>query len=80
MSHAHEGVLSTWTIYDHPADFPDNYVLREYRISAGDVRPHHFWLFLTLGEARRAVQEKAPGAYRLARSPEDHSTVVETWL
>lgn len=75
------GSLSTWTIYDHPSDFPDNYVVREFRIQAGsDPILGQAHLFLTLAEARDALQQLAPSAYCLARQPEDDPTVVETWL
>lgn len=73
-----DDLLKMWTIYDHPADYPDGYVARQWIIAGGGepyrgparYRP-------SLEEAREAVP---PGLYRLDRDPGDDPTVVETWI
>lgn len=29
--------ISIWTVYEHPDDFPDNYVARRFEVLAGEV-------------------------------------------
>lgn len=74
-------MLSTWTIYEHPSDYPDSYVLRETRIEAGtDPVLGPAYVFVTLDDARDGVQRLAPGAYCMTRDPGDDPVIVETWL
>lgn len=69
--------LHLWTIYQHPKDFPEGYVVREWiqqgdRVTAGTATRHP-----TLEEARGFIP---PGLYRLMREPGDEPQVLETWL
>lgn len=69
--------LTTWTIYDHPADFPDRIVVRPWEVTAGKVEPGHAWLCHSLEEARAVIP---PGLHRLDRQPDDDPTIIEVWL
>ena len=83
-----EGVLSLWTMYDHPLDYPDFWVVRRCfgckweagmpGLDAGgvthDVVPR---LARSLAEARELVPL---GLYRQPRSPGDDLTIVESWF
>lgn len=32
-------LMSTWTVYDHPKDFPDHFVARRFEVVIGDLEP-----------------------------------------
>lgn len=66
--------LPMWTIYASPMDCPGRFLVRLFIDSAPTLRS---WIALTIGEARSTIPQ---GLYRLDRSPEDHPSVVETWL
>ena len=74
-----EGVLEMFTIYDHPSDFPDHFVLRRWVItSPGQAHPSLAAKFFdTIEEAREAVP---PGLIRTERTENDDPTIVETWI
>lgn len=70
--------LSTYTIYDHPRDYPDSWVVRRWQVvGAGPVDAGVVALAPTLEEARQAVP---PGLVCLERSQDDDLTIVETWI
>lgn len=71
--------LVTWTIYDHPADFPNHVVVRPWEVvGGGHVEPGPQWLCKDLDEARELL---APlGLYRLDRQPNDDPTIIEVWV
>lgn len=70
--------LTQWVIYKHPRDYPDQYVMRLWKIRAG-----HFWptndmaLADTLGEIRKNLP---PGLFRIERFAEDDPCIVEVWI
>lgn len=70
--------LEIWTIYDHPTDYPDHFVVRKNIIGPGRV-----WadlkcrLFDTLEAARESLP---PHLTRLHRDQHDEPQIVETWL
>ena len=73
--------LTMWTIYDHPVDWPDWYVAREFTISGGPDDPvasDSVLLHRHLEPIRDFLRRK--GLVCLMRNPEDHPNVVETWL
>lgn len=77
-----EGSLPVYTIYDHPADYPDEYVARTFLVTP-DSSPqatNETFASTDLDMVRRWVQHIAPGSVRLDRSEEDHPTVLESWL
>ena len=65
-----------WTVYDHPRDQPDKFVVRMFY---GEVWTPIGFLFDTLDEARSWVQYNG-GCVRIPRSPDDDPVIVETWL
>lgn len=71
--------LWMFVIYDHPADFPDEFVCRRLYLKAGMV----FFeadLFAR-GETLNTVRSQLPaGQIRFGRSSEDDPVIVETWL
>jgi hypothetical protein len=74
-----DGGLTTWVIYDHPADFPEHFVVRPWTVAGGGrLEPGSARLCGTLEQARAALVNL--GLYRMDRQPDDDPTVVEVWL
>jgi hypothetical protein len=74
-----ETVLTQYTIYERPADYPHSYVVREWLIVRGRNGPVPGELVAvkdTLGDARAAIPD---GLYNLGRQPGDDPVIVETW-
>lgn len=70
-----ELLLKMWTIYDHPSDYPDCFVAREFVM---DKPTENLIATPDLETLRGHFIEI--GLTCLARSPEDNPSVVETWL
>lgn len=68
------GLLSIWTIYDHPSDFPDNFVARAFTTG-----PTNEIILATSLEQLRNVFDAA-GLVQMQRHPSDDPKIVETWL
>lgn len=67
-----------WTIYDHPSDQPDHFVVRKWVIGPGVAEPTgEFFLCDTLEQARREIPY---GLACLQRHPNDDPVIVETWI
>lgn len=75
-----EDALRMYTVYDHPDDFPADYVAREWVIQAGqDAAPGQVVVRAPdLEVVRMALSSQ--GLHRLERQPEDDPKIVETWL
>lgn len=74
-----ETVLTQYTIYERPHDYPDSFVVREWHIVRGRTTPVAGGVLAvvdTLGDARAAVPD---GLYNLGRQPGDDSVIVEVW-
>lgn len=77
MENAVTGELCTWTIFDSPDDAPGWFVLRMFR---GETPATPALQFKTLEEAREILLRLYPNMVCLPRSPNDHPSVIETWL
>lgn len=64
-----------WTIYDHPSDEPDSFVIRRWW---GDVPEPDCALAGTLELARMYAQREG-GSVCLKRHAEDDPVIVESW-
>lgn len=74
------GVLSMFTIYFNPSDFPDKYVVRLWKIIPGFQGPvptKEHWVADTLENARKLVP---PHLFVFPRVDGDIPCVVETWM
>ena len=75
-----EDVLTMFTIYLSPMDYPGQFVVREFAIRAGQQpapAAEPLCVVDTLEEARASIPR---GMYPLGRDPGDHESVVETWV
>lgn len=77
-----EAVLTFWTIYDHPKDYPNQFIARaSYLNRAGKlVITQSIILGETLEEVREQVQKQDPFLTRMARDKNDDPVIVEVWL
>jgi len=75
--HSETGI-SQWVVYEHPRDYPEQYVLRRWIIAKGMIiATHDVVLADSLEEIRKAVPA---GLYCLPRFAEDDPCIVESWL
>jgi hypothetical protein len=74
-----EDGLSVWTVYDHPTDFPDDYVARRHVATSKGSGPTGDIMRSQSLEAIRVELERM-GLIRFDRAPEDHPHIIETWL
>jgi hypothetical protein len=77
-----DDVLELYAIYDHPRDYPEEFVARRWRVRRGldmalaDTGPPNI-RGKTLDEVRRQLPA---GLVCLDRFAEDDPVIVETWL
>ncbi len=69
--------LDMWTVYKHPEDYPEHYVVRQWTVRADGMAAGAALLADTLEQARELVP---PHSYRLDRHPDDEPCIVEVWL
>lgn len=73
------GLLSMWTVYDHPRDYPGGYIARRWEIGRGASFPTAD--VLTAKNLDQLREEMAiRGLYRIARQDGDDPVVVESWI
>jgi len=74
------GCLTVWTIYRHPDDYPDCWVLRAHKISpgVGIVRPHNTCFVAATLDGVRA--QLPSGMCCVGRTPEDCPAIYESWV
>ena len=71
--------LTMWTVYDHPEDFPDAFIAREWLVtSSGAVASGTVIKSRSLARIRHELASY--GLTCLTRSPEDDPVIVETWI
>jgi hypothetical protein len=72
-----EIVLAVFTIYDHPLDHPDGFLVRRWVVTNGEPLPREWRKAATLEEARTLLP---PGLHCLGRNPDDDPKIVESWI
>lgn len=77
-----EPVLTMWTIFNRPLDQPEHVVVRGFDIAGGETTPRpEGYLFSAVDDARLWLSQEHPElGVRIAPGPEDHESVVETWM
>jgi len=74
-----DSVMTTWTIYKKPRDYPKGYVLRaSFVMPRGEV-----WSDVVAWYAADAAPLRAmvpPGLARFMPGPTDDAVILETWL
>ena len=71
--------LSMWTVYDHPKDYPRDFVARRSIIErlGRTFVTNDVIIAPSLDEVRELLP---PGLYRLDPMPGDEPQIVEVWL
>lgn len=70
--------LVIYTIYDHPADYPESFVVRKWDAVGGEpILGELVGETKTLGQARKLVPK---GLVMVSRHPSDDPCIVESWL
>ena len=70
--------LQIWTIYDHPSDYPDRWVVRWMLVTKGElIKSKMAQLYATLEEARAGLP---PGLICIGRNADDDPVIKEVWL
>jgi hypothetical protein len=70
--------LSLWTVYDHPADCPRNFIARRFEVASGQPVVTDDVVIGELATIRRCMEHC--GLVRLNRSLTDDSKIIETWI
>lgn len=70
--------LDIWTVYDHPADYPGEFVARRFRHGQPLRGPCDLIRSDTLGGLRSVLASM--GLTPFARDASDDPKIVETWL
>lgn len=71
-------VLTVWTVYKNPDDYPRKWVLRAHDIGPAGTRPRAECIVRDSLEEIRA--EVPPGLYRLNRAGADEPAIFESWV
>lgn len=73
------GMLGMVTVYDHPKDYPEHYVARQFWSGRNIIlRDGIISISTSLEEVRRVLANC--GLVKLDRNKEDDPAIVETWL
>ncbi len=71
-------ILDIWTVFERPADYPDQFVARLWHVTANEAAPTPDILF---GDSLAEVRAKLPaGLGRIPRNEGDEPHIVESWL
>jgi hypothetical protein len=69
--------LEFWTIYDHPRDYPDSFVLRRWTLDPGAQPDSEARTGAAPDDLRALIP---PGAYDPGRMARDDPVIVEVWI
>ncbi len=70
-------VLTMFVIYDHPKDYPDFVVMREWHVHAGKAEPGAVIVQHDIEACRRHLPN---GAINIGRQPGDDPVIIEVWV
>jgi hypothetical protein len=71
--------LIMWTIFDHPSDYPNNFVARECHVMQDGKRVWGSFMLCPHIEPIRE-QMRLAGLTCIGRQPEDDPVIIEVWL
>lgn len=75
---AKRGILSMWTIYDRPKDYPTGFIARRFAVTELGPCPTLDAYAGELEAIREAFYQA--GLIRMTRHDDDEAQIVETWL
>lgn len=72
-------ILSIWTLYDHPKDYPAGFIARRWEVYAtGPVPTDDAVMANDLETLREHFRDC--GLYCMPRQPGDDPVIIETWI
>jgi hypothetical protein len=75
-----DDVLTMFTIFRSPADYPGKFVLRGFDVIRGQAEPRPHAVHVVCDSLEQVRACVPSGLYCIGREPGDHESVVETWL
>jgi hypothetical protein len=72
--------LDMWVVYDHPTDFPDQYVARRWEVLRDEMPTDDLKQHASLDGLRGLIIAETPCHYRMDRFDGDDPKIVEVWL
>lgn len=75
--------MSMWVIYEHPRDYPNDYIAREWYIEAGkkpEPSPVTFFKAPEREVVERFVQAVCPDAIGLLPNTDDDPCIIGIWM
>ncbi len=76
-----EIVMTLYTIYDKPVDFPDYFVVRKFFIIRGSKEPEPAEMPFAFADTLEDIRKKIPpGLFCFPRDESDSPRIVETWM
>lgn len=76
LEEARKHLPPIWTVYDHPEDFPDKFVVR---VAYGLIKEPQSSAHDSLQDARESIWSRG-GSFCLGRDPSDAPCIVESWI
>jgi hypothetical protein len=70
--------LVLWVVYDHPSDYPEDWVARQHVIGIAGSQPTDRTMIGSLESIRAALRRS--GFVQIDRSETDDPVIVESWL
>jgi hypothetical protein len=74
---AEQEVVRQYAIYEHPLDYPEGYVVREWLITAGKVEAGEGKQAPTLEEAHKLLPD---GVSQIQNPGETDEKIIEVWM
>lgn len=72
--------LYIYTLFDHPADYPNEYVIRRFLIEAGKSTPEKELFFRSENLKACRVKMIEMGLYRMQADIQDDPVILETYI
>jgi hypothetical protein len=73
------GVMTIWTVYERPTDYPDGFIARRFEVGGGKTTATDDTLVSNDLERLRQILARA-GLIKLLRNERDEPQIVESWL
>ena len=71
--------ITMYTVYDHPKDYPDSWVLRGWVVGPG-IEPEEIPLLYVSDYEDIRFEMEQRGLTCILRKPEDDPCIKETWI
>jgi hypothetical protein len=72
--------LPLYFVYDHPKDFPNDFVVRRWMLVKGELIPDKEIMMKTSNYADIKTEMMYMGLTKMARQPDDEPCIKETWI